>query len=335
MRPEGKDAVKVVHSLEEIVRDKNSVVTVGTFDGVHLAHQAIVRELLNRAKMREGRSLVLTFDPHPKEIVPSTRGGDVLLLTTVEERVAAFSALGLDEVFVIPFTSEFAQLSPHEFYRRYVVNGTGVSEVVVGYDHMFGRGRTAGIEELMRMGKEYDFSVFAVHPFTVDGEPVSSTKIRRALAVGDLEHARKLLGYRYGVSGKVVRGDRRGATLGFPTANISPHSLRKALPAHGVYVVAVGWKGATYFGMLNIGVRPTVNPGRAETMEVHLFDFSGDLYGETLRVVFLQRLRDERRFANLEELVAQLRRDRDASHEVLAHLGKVSVGQSMSLYDVS
>jgi riboflavin kinase/FMN adenylyltransferase len=327
--------VKVFQSLEEISRDKNSVVTVGTFDGVHLAHQAIIREVVNRAKMREGRSVVLTFDPHPKEIVPSPKGGEVRLLTTVQERVAAFASLGIEEVLVIPFTAEFARLSPHQFYQQYVVSGTGVSEVVVGYDHMFGRGRSAGIEELMRMGKEYDFSVFAVHPFTVNGEPVSSTKIRRALAVGDLEHARTLLGYRYGVSGKVVRGDRRGATLGFPTANISPDSLRKTLPAHGVYVVAVGWRGRTYFGMMNIGVRPTVNPTQKVTMEVHLLDFSGDLYGESLRVVFLQRLRDERRFASLEELVAQLQRDRDAARAVVARSGNVSVEHSTSLYDAS
>jgi riboflavin kinase/FMN adenylyltransferase len=321
--------------MEEVVRDKNSVVTVGTFDGVHLAHRAILREVVNRARMREGRSVVLTFDPHPKEVVPSPKGGEVRLLTTVQERVAAFTPLGIDAVFVVPFTTEFAQLSPQEFYRRYVIEGTGASEVVVGYDHMFGRGRSAGIEDLMKMGKELDFSVFAVHPFTVDGEPVSSTRIRRALAVGDLEHARKLLGYRYGVSGKVVRGDRRGATLGFPTANISPDSLRKALPAYGVYVVAVGWNGATHFGMMNIGVRPTVKPSHRETMEVHLFDFSGELYGESLRVVFLQRLRDERRFASLGELIAQLHRDRDASREVLAHLGSVVVEESTISYDVS
>ncbi len=327
--------MKVVRSLEELDRNKNSVVTVGTFDGVHVAHRAIIREVINRAKMREGRSVVLTFDPHPKEIVPSPKGGEVRLLTTVEERLEAFRSLGVDEVFVIPFTSEFAQLSPHEFYQRYVLEGTGVSEVVVGYDHMFGRGRSAGIEELMRMGQEFDFSVFAVHPLTVDGEPVSSTRIRRALAVGDLEHAHKLLGYRYGVSGKVVLGDRRGATLGFPTANISPASLRKALPAHGVYVVATGWKGSTYPGMMNIGVRPTVNPTHTETMEVHLFDFNGDLYGETLRVVFLQRLRDERKFPDLEALVAQLRRDRDASREILAHFGPIIVDQSTPSHDAT
>jgi riboflavin kinase/FMN adenylyltransferase len=327
--------VKVVQSLEEVQRNKNSVVTVGTFDGVHLAHRAIIREAVNRAKMREGRSVVLTFNPHPKEVVPSPRGGEVRLLTTVQERVSAFASLGIDEVFIIPFTREFSQLSPHEFYEQYVVKGTGVSEVVVGYDHMFGRGRSAGIEELMRMGKEFDFSVFAVHPFAVDGEPVSSTRIRRALAVGDLDHAQRLLGYRYGVSGKVVRGDRRGATLGFPTANITPDSLRKALPAYGVYVVAVGWRGLTYAGMMNIGVRPTVNATHAETMEVHIFDFHGDLYGETLRVEFLGRLRDERRFESLEALVAQLRRDREASLEILAHFGSITMEQTTSSHDAS
>ncbi len=327
--------MKVVRSLEEVLRNKNSVVTVGTFDGVHLAHRAIIREAVNRARMREGRSVVLTFDPHPKEVVPSPKGGEVRLLTTVQERVTTFASLGIDEVFVIPFTREFSQLSPREFYGQYVVNGTGVSEVVVGYDHMFGRGRSAGIEELMRMGKEFDFSVFAVHPFTVDGEPVSSTRIRRALAVGDLDHAQKLLGYRYGVSGIVVRGDRRGATLGFPTANITPDSLRKALPAYGVYVVAVGWNGSTFAGMMNIGVRPTVNTTRAETMEVHIFDFEGDLYGETLRVEFLRRLRDEQRFGSLEALVAQLRRDREASLDILAHYGSIRVEQTTSSHDVS
>jgi riboflavin kinase/FMN adenylyltransferase len=153
--------------------------------------------------------------------------------------------------------------------------------------------------------------------------------------VGDLDHARKLLGYRYGVSGKVVRGDRRGATLGFPTANISPDSLRKALPAYGVYVVAIGWNGRTYFGMMNIGVRPTVNPSHRETMEVHLFDFSGELYGETLHVVFLRRLRDEQRFGSLAQLIAQLHRDRDASREVLAHLGSREVEELTLSNDVS
>jgi riboflavin kinase/FMN adenylyltransferase len=303
----------IARSIDEITYQKNSVATVGTFDGVHLAHREIVREVTNRAKIREGRSVVITFDPHPKEVVPSPKGGEVRLLSTVEERLSQMEILQVDMVFVIPFTNEFSRLSPREFCQRYIVSGTGVSEVVVGYDHMFGRGRAAGIDDLMRLGKEFDFSVFAVHPFTVEGEPVSSTTIRRALASGDLDHARKLLGYPYGMSGKVVRGDRRGATIGFPTANITPNSLRKMIPARGVYVVGVDVGGRSMFGMMNIGVRPTVSAGLSETMEVHVFGFSGDLYGETLRITFLKRLRDEQRFGSVAELVEQLGKDREAA----------------------
>ncbi|MRR38468.1 hypothetical protein EG829_28235, partial [bacterium] len=169
----------------------------------------------------------------------------------------------------------------------------------------------------VRMGKEFDFSVFAVHPFTIDGEAVSSTKIRRALAAGDLDLARRMLGYRYGLSGSVVRGDAWGATLGFPTANILPESPRKMIPARGVYAAAVETGQGQFFGMMNIGVRPTVTEGTHETLEVHLFDFAGELYGEKLRVTFLARLRDEKRFGGVEELVAQLRQDREDALRVV------------------
>jgi riboflavin kinase/FMN adenylyltransferase len=327
--------MKVIRSLEEATFLRNSVVTVGTFDGVHLAHREIIREVTNRARRSEGRSVVLTFDPHPKEIVPSTRGGEVRLLSTVEERIELLGLLGVDELFVVPFTPEFSRLGPRDFYLQYLLQGTGVAEVVVGYDHMFGRNRSAGIEDLMKLGKEFDFSVFAVHPFTVEGEPVSSTRIRRALAAGDLEHARRLLGYRYMLTGKVVRGDRRGATLGFPTANLTPASMRKMVPARGVYVVGVEHGTERRFGMMNIGVRPTVSPGTSETMEVHLFDYTGELYGESLKVVFLKRLRDEKRFASLEDLSSQLQRDREESLRFLAEASPVSVFPGMNTNDAS
>jgi riboflavin kinase/FMN adenylyltransferase len=271
--------------------------------------------------------VVLTFDPHPKEVVPSSKGGEVRLLSTVEERIAQLELLRVDLLFVIPFTSEFSRLSPRDFYQQYIVHGTGVSEAVVGYDHMFGRNRAAGIDDLMHMGKEFNFSVFAVHPYTVDGEPVSSTRIRRALAAGDLDHARKLLGYPYGLSGKVVQGDRRGMRIGFPTANITPNSLRKMIPARGVYVVGVDLRGKSMYGMMNIGVRPTVSAGLSETMEVHVFGVAGDLYGETLRVQFLKRLRDEKRFGSIQELVDQLSRDREDSMHYLAQLATSTLVQ--------
>lgn len=313
--------MKIVRDLQGVARDKNSVATVGTFDGVHRAHQEIIREVVNRARMREGRSVVITFDPHPKEVVASPKG-EVRLLSTMEERIALFEKLKVDLLFSIPFTPQFSRLSSHEFYSRYVVNGIGVSEVVVGFDHMFGRDREAGIGELVKMGQEFDFSVFAVHPYTVDGETVSSTRIRRALASGDLLRAEKMLGYPYRLSGRVVRGDGRGKKIGFPTANISPDSFRKIVPARGVYVVAAEARGGRWYGMMNLGVRPTVTAGVAETLEVHLFDFSGELYGETVTVTFLRRLRDERRFAGVEELVRQLGRDREDALRVLTEQRK-------------
>jgi len=309
--------MRVLHSLSEISRDKNSVVTVGTFDGIHRAHQEIIRELVNRARMREGRSVLITFDPHPKEVVASTRG-PVRLLTTLEERIALLEPLNVDLIFVIPFTLEFSRLTSEEFYRQYVVNGMGVSEVVVGYDHMFGRDRAAGIDELVHMGRYFDFSVFAVHAYAVDGETVSSTRIRKALSAGDVEHAERLLGRPYTLAGTVVSGDRRGATLGFPTANIQPLSEKKVTPANGVYIVAVTIGSERRYGMLNIGVLPTVTDGKNLTIEVHLFDFSGELYEKEIAVSFLRRLRDERRFSSLGELTDQLHRDREESLRYIA-----------------
>jgi riboflavin kinase/FMN adenylyltransferase len=313
--------MRIVRSLSEISWNKQSVVTVGTFDGIHRAHLEIIREVVNRAHMREGRSVLVTFDPHPKEVVASVRG-PVRLLMTLDERIALLELLKVDLLFVIPFTLEFSRLSSREFFEQYVVNGIGVSEVVVGYDHMFGRNREAGIDELVHMGKEFDFSVFAVHAYTVDGETVSSTRIRKALVAGDVDRAARLQGRPYSLSGTVIMGDRRGAVLGFPTANIRPLSEQKVVPGHGVYLVEVTTGDMRRYGMMNIGVRPTVAEGSKETIEVHLFDFSGDLYGKQITVTFLRRLRDERRFSSLQELTDQLHLDREESLRYLAEYVK-------------
>jgi riboflavin kinase/FMN adenylyltransferase len=299
-----------------MVRDERSVVTVGTFDGVHRAHQEIIHELVTRARMREGRSVVLTFEPHPKEVVASAKG-EVRLLTTIGERIVLFERLGVDLLVIIPFTLEFSRQTAREFYQRYVVDAVGVEEVVVGYDHMFGRDRTAGIAELVRMGREFNFSVFAVHQFTAEGEVVSSTQIRRALAAGDLERAERLLGYRYNVRGIVVPGDGRGRTMGYPTANIRPESEKKVIPGRGIYVVGVKALGADWFGMMSIGVNPTVTDANIEVLEVHLLEFSGDLYGKEVEITFLKRLRDEQRFGSVQELVEQLARDREMSMQYI------------------
>ena len=303
----------VAHSVKEACRDAGSVVTVGTFDGVHRAHAEIIREVVSRAKMREGRSVVVTFDPHPKQVV-GPPPGPVELLSTIGERVELIGMLGVDILLVLEFTYAFSRISPEDFYRTYIIDGTGVDEVIVGYDHMFGRDRAAGINELLKMGKAFDFSVFAVHPFTVEGETVSSTGIRQALAAGDVDRAAKFLGRPYSFSGTVVRGDGRGTTIGFPTANIRPPAS-KIVPAHGVYAVGVRVGNEQRHGMMNIGLRPTVSTVPAETLEVHLFDFDRDIYGEQVAVSFLRRLRDEKKFDSLSDLVEQLGRDKEEARQ--------------------
>jgi riboflavin kinase/FMN adenylyltransferase len=317
----------VRRSLTEVRREANSVVTVGTFDGVHLAHQEIIRDVINRAKIQEGRSVVVTFEPHPKEVI-GTKPDSVELLTTLEERVSLIGKLGVDLLLVIDFSREFSQLSPREFYRRYVVEGVGVSEVVVGYDHMFGHNRSAGIDELVHMGREFNFSVSAMHPFRIQGEVVSSTQVRKALGAGDISRATKLLGYPYVFSGSVVRGDGRGRTLGYPTANIRPASNRKLIPGHGVYLVGVTVRERRWYGMMNIGVRPTVANEGVRVLEVHIFDMNEDIYGENVVITFLRRLREERRFDSLQALTTQLDRDREVSLRLIAEMPKYQTTHS-------
>jgi len=309
--------MNIARSLSELHHDPNSVVTVGTFDGVHRAHQEIIREVVARARKRNGRAVVVTFEPHPKEVVESVKG-PVQLLTSIEERMDKLVALDVDLLFIIPFSHEFSRLSSRTFYEQYVVRGVGVSEVVVGYDHMFGRDREGGVQELMNIGREFSFSVIAIPPFSVDGEIVSSTRVRNALRAGNLARARELLGYAYELTGIIVRGDGRGKSLGFPTANMRALTDKKVIPARGVYLVKAGVRKGLYHGMLNIGVRPTVTDGREEVIEVHLFDFTGDLYGERITVSFLSKLRDEQRFATVVDLTQQLRKDEEVARRLIS-----------------
>ncbi len=313
--------MRIVRSLEPAVFDRNSVVTVGTFDGVHLAHQEIIERIVTRARELSGRSVVVTFDPHPKEVVRSAQG-PVELLTMLEERCERLGELGVDLTVVIPFTKEFSKLTAGEFYSTYLIRGVGLLEVIVGHDHMFGRDRQAGQDELQRLGREHGFQVSVVPPLAVDGEVISSTRIRRALAAGAVEKAGAMLGYPYRLSGTVVPGDGRGKTMGYPTANLDVRRAGKIVPARGVYAVEVLVGAVRGGGIANIGVRPTVTDGTRETIEVHIFDTAADLYGSTVRMGFIGRLRDERKFKGLDELVAQLGDDERRARALLGRAGR-------------
>lgn len=304
----------IVFQPNEIEYVKNSVVSVGTFDGVHLAHQQLLKEVVERAEARKGRSIVLTFDPHPKEVLT---GQPMQLLTTIEERQQICEQLGIDVFYRISFTYEFSRLTSREFYLRYVVQGCGVSEVVEGYDHHFGRDREGSVEELLKLGREFEFSVAALKPVYVDEEIVSSSQIRQHLLQGKVDRALRLLGRPYAVSGTVIRGDARGRELGYPTANLQLMH-HKLVPQDGIYFVQVDVGGRTRYGMVSIGVRPTFFDQGQRTVEVHLLDFEGDLYGETLTVQFLRRLREERKFEGAQQLIEQMHLDEKQSRTLMA-----------------
>lgn len=303
--------------LDAIVADDDAVVTVGTFDGVHRGHQAILRYLLDRARTREGVSTVVSFDPHPREVV---HGEPVPLLTTIEERAERLAAHGLDRFVVIPFTEDFAELAPRAYVEEILLGRVGLKEIVIGYDHRFGRDRAGDRALLEEMGAAHRFTVDVIPPQEVDRDVVSSSTIRRLLAEeGDVERAAALLGRSYALRGTVERGAQRGRQLGYPTANLAVRGARKLLPRIGVYAtrVHVEGRGPVYGGMMNIGRRPTFE-GMDMTAEVHLLDFEGDLYGQTLRVEFLRRLRDEQKFDGPDALVTQLSRDEEHCRRVLS-----------------
>lgn len=292
-----------------------AVVTVGSFDGVHLGHQAVLREVARRAHAAGRASVLVTFEPHPLAVINPAAAPP--LLTTAPERREILAQLPLDYGLFLRFDRRLASRSPEEFVREVLLDRCRMRELVFGYDHGFGRGRSGDVETLRRLGVELGFAVDAVAPVDVAGEPVSSGRIRRAVAGGDLATAARLLGRPYTVSGRVTTGERRGRLLGVPTINLGDVPPTKLLPPDGVYAVWVEWRGGRAGGMMNQGPKPTFQDGR-RTLEAHLFGFEGDLYGEWVRIEWVERLRDVRRFAGVEQLQEQLERDRARAQAVLA-----------------
>lgn len=307
---------KIVH-LNEVERVENSIITVGTFDGVHSGHRVLINTVLEKSKKRKGRSVVVTFDPHPREIINPGKTG-IKLLSTLDERCELLSELGIDEMVVIPFDRDFSLLTSEEFVSNIIWEKIGVSEFVIGYDHQFGRNREGTIETVQGIAAELGFDVYVVSRQEVGDKTVSSTAIRKALQEqGDINLATRLLGRPYLLNGTVVHGDNRGKSIGYPTANIKPANPGKVIPKNGVYAVKTRAEGKYYDSMMNIGVRPTFD-GDSKTLEVHLFDFDRNIYGNSIQVQFIQRIRDELRFSNVESLKTQLDKDKKASKEVLS-----------------
>jgi riboflavin kinase / FMN adenylyltransferase len=294
-----------------------AVITVGTFDGVHVGHRAILARVARRAVERRLPSLLVTFHPHPLEVVNPSAAP--LLLTSTGEKLEAVAECGLDYAVVLPFTTQLAALDPSAFVERILLDRLCVSELLIGHDHGFGRGRSGDIHMLRQLGEQHDFAVEVVDAVSVEGVPVSSSAIRRAVSYGDLGAAAQMLGRRYTFSGRVVHGDERGRLLGFPTLNITLTSARKLLPPAGVYAVLLQSERGSFGGMMNLGPRPTFGDA-ALSLEVHLFDTSGDWYGVNVRVEFVERLRDTMRFESPDALVVQLRADEHAARAALTQV---------------
>jgi riboflavin kinase/FMN adenylyltransferase len=304
--------------LEDVKREENSVVTVGTFDGVHAGHRAIMDTVLKKADEHEARSVIVTFDPHPREIINPGDAG-IKLLTSLQERREILEELGIDTMVVIPFDRDFSLLSSEEFIKDIIYKKIGVTEFVIGYDHHFGKDREGSIDTVKRLGKKMDFDTYVVSKREVGAKTVSSTAIRNAISEeGDVEQAAEFLQRLYRLNGMVVHGDKRGKEIGYPTANIKPEDKRKIIPKDGVYAVHVRIEDNWYDGMMNIGTRPTFND-RERTLEVHLFNFDEDIYGKEVQVRFVKRMRDEKKFDGKEELINQLKVDENSAKEILRH----------------
>jgi riboflavin kinase/FMN adenylyltransferase len=309
--------MKVYRSLQELPLIRNAIVTQGTFDGVHLAHQAILNRLKELAKIHQGETVVMTFEPHPRMVLfPEDHG--LHLLQTLDEKIASLEQSGVDHLLVLPFTKEFSRLTSLQFIRDIIVNTIKTKVLVIGYNHRFGKNREGTFEHLKEYASLYGFEIEEIPRQDVEAESVSSTRIRKALELGEVHTAAKYLGRFYTLSGIVIEGKKFGRTIGFPTANIAVSHPFKLVPADGVYAVKVMVDDVLYGGMLNAGFRPTVD-GTKHSIEVHIFDFSQSIYEKNITIMYVDKIRDEKRFSSPDELKKQLEKDKLQAKHLLAN----------------
>ncbi len=306
--------VETIQGISQFNSYNNTAITIGTFDGVHIGHKRILERLINNAKNTGTRSTVLTFFPHPRMVLQ--KDSEIKLLNTLAEKQQILREMGLDFLIVHPFTKAFSRLTALEFVRDILVNKLKVKSVVIGYDHRFGRNRNANIKDLIGFGNTFDFRVEEIPAQEIDEVSVSSTKIRNALLNGDIETANAYLGYKYMLSGKVVRGKGLGKDLGFPTANLKIEEAYKLIPQNGAYIITCEFEDKITQGMMNIGYNPTVD-GKNKNIEVHLFNVDQDLYNKDLQIRLIKKIRDEQKFDSLQSLSNQLRTDKENALEFL------------------
>lgn len=312
--------MKIYNHIDEFVKINNAVVTIGTFDGVHFGHQKIISRLQEIAQQKNGETVILTFFPHPRMILhPEDK--EIKLITTMQEKAERLEKLGIDHLIITPFTRDFSNLTPQEYIRNVLVDKIGTKHIVIGYDHRFGKDREGGLEQLQKFAKDFDFEVDEIPEQDINDVAVSSTKIRNAILCGDVKTANDFLGYPFHLTGKVIKGDQIGRSLGYATANLFVEEIYKLIPADGIYAVNVqihqfNDKSKTFNGMAYIGHRPTIN-GMTHNIEVNIFDFNEDIYGSTIRINFLDYVRSDKKFDSLDELKVQLAKDEKAVRAIL------------------
>ena len=301
-------------SADKLINLRRPIVTVGSFDGVHLAHRAILQVVNSRAKEVDGTGLVITFEPHPQVLLDPQ--GAPLLLTSKSQKLAILDDLGLNAVYLLSFTRSLAKMGAEQFVEKILHNRLKTREVVIGHDHHFGQGRQGGLTTLRELGALWDFQVTALEPVLHQGKPISSTRIRRSLLDGAVKQAAEMLGYQYRLAGTVIPGDGRGRSLNYPTANLDVPA-RKLIPGNGVYAISSCHDELILHGLLNIGSRPTFG-GRDRLVEIHFFDFNNTLYGKEVEIQIIDKIRDEIKFSDSTKLTGQIRKDEQVARRLLA-----------------
>nr|WP_315175425.1 bifunctional riboflavin kinase/FAD synthetase [uncultured Flavobacterium sp.] len=309
--------MKIFHSINDFSSPKKTILTLGTFDGVHIGHKKILEKITQNTENEKYESLVLTFFPHPRMILQEESA--IKLLNTITEKIDLLEKTGIENLVIHPFDESFSRLTAEEFVREILVEQFHIQKIIIGHDHRFGRNRTANIDDLIDFGKKYGFEVEQISAQEINEISVSSTKIRNALEEGDIVLANKYLGYEYFLTGTIIKGKQLGRTIGFPTANLKIEENYKLIPRNGVYIVSRIINNKTVFGMMNIGFNPTVN-GENQTIEIHFFDFEADLYHQKITVSLLHRIRSEQKFDSVVLLKEQLEKDRNYAKAFLNKL---------------